>query len=108
MTRKERIEETLNAGLRHAEYKAFLPWNQVKEDWRNLSIANIMNGLENEYFELKIAIDNLMDIYNKLNEKDFKKKRRDLIANALGEVGDVINYAAMIADFIEFHYQNEL
>jgi len=96
MSRKERIEDTLNAGMRCARHKAYLPWNQSKIDWNELSYKTIFDLLVDEIKELNTALQDYA-----MNENSTLKRKRECIENVLSEVGDVINFACMIADNIE-------
>jgi len=94
------IERVLNAGLRYARVKAYSPWNQRKPDNRQLSTAYLISRLNEEVCELEEAYQKML-----VAERDRKGSEKDRCLEAIEiamEAGDVINFASMICDNIEF------
>lgn len=94
--RGDRIVEILESGYRAAINKAYLPWNMLKKDSRELTPIELLKLLSIEVVELEEAVKELPINYTKA-----AKERHPSIRKILDEVGDIINFASMISDWLE-------
>lgn len=97
------IERLLRMTIRTMVNKLLVPRNMVKKPWTELTDEELLNLLDAEIHELKIAINDSIVIFNTKNPTDDEKRimsfaKVSSLRVIEDECVDVINFAAFIMD----------